>query len=235
MKSDKGHCRRWFDIIKDYDQGMSEKIASNNSTCVEIIFFFIPAHMFNRIVILLPMAITFIIGASDYDTMLMNNNFKPRGDKITDTDKITYGYSFWLLFSLALGVSTLSSTILKNTIKRERPKARTDTTRISNLRGKEIGTFAMPSGDSNAAAVFCLLLAAEFDINMIYLIMPLVMLGRVYYQCHWLGDTIAGFLHGTMWGILFAYNFNIFVPLFEMVTGEDAFISNVDNSAGIKI
>ena len=165
------------------------------------------------------MAISFLIGFSNYDIMLVNNKFKPKGDKITDNEKLAYGYSFWLFFSLALGVSTLSSTILKNSIKRERPKARTDTTRLSNLRGKEIGTYAMPSGDSNAASVFCLLLAAEFNINWIYLIMPLVMLGRVYYQCHWLSDTLAGFFHGTLWAMLFAYNFIHFVPLFEMVAG----------------
>ena len=181
------------------------------------------------------MAITLLIGASNYDTMLVNNNFKPMGDNITDSEKFAYGCSFWLLFSLALGISTISSTILKKTIKRERPKARTDTTRLSNLRGKEIGTYAMPSGDSNAASVFCLLLAVEFDINWIYLIMPLVMLGRVYYSCHWIGDTIAGFFHGTLWASLFAYNFIHFVPLFEMVAGENAFISAVNNSAGIKI
>ena len=77
MKSDKGHCARWFNTIKDYDQGLSERIASNNSTCMEIVFFFIPAHIFNRILILVPMAISFLIGFSNYDIMLVNNKFKP--------------------------------------------------------------------------------------------------------------------------------------------------------------
>ena len=202
---------------------------------MEIMIFCIPAHLFNRILIVIPMTICFIIGATNYDKMLVNNNFKPRGDTITDSESLVYGYTYWLFFSLALGVSTISSTILKKTIKRERPRARTDTTRISNLRGKEIGTYAMPSGDSNAASVFCLLLAVEFDINWIYLIMPLVMLGRVYYQCHWLSDTLAGFCHGTLWAALFAYNFIHFVPLFELVAGGDAFVSAVDNAAGIKL
>ena len=50
-------------------------IASNNNTCVEIVFFAAPAHLFNRILIVIPMAIAFMIGASYYDTMLVNNNF----------------------------------------------------------------------------------------------------------------------------------------------------------------
>ena len=71
--------------------------------------------------------------------------------------------------------------VMKWTIKRERPIRREDTTRISDLRGKEVGTFAMPSGDSSAAAVFCLLVATEMGWPLIYILMPFVMLGRVYY------------------------------------------------------
>ena len=54
--------------------------------------------------------------------------------------------------------------------------------------------------------------------------MPLVMMGRVYYQCHWLGDTVAGFLIGTFWGLVGASNFDYFVPVFEALCGEEAFV-----------
>lgn len=74
-----------------------------------------------------------------------------------------------------------STQLMKYAIKRERPKRRSDTTRISDLRGKEIGTYAMPSGDSAAGAVFCALVAIEVGIPYIYILMPFVMLGRVYY------------------------------------------------------
>ena len=97
--------------------------------------------------------------------------------------------------------------LMKHSIKRERPVRRSDTTRLSDLRGKEIGTYAMPSGDTSAAAVFCLLVAVEMGWPLIYVLMPLVMLGRVYYQCHWLGDTIVGLLVGTFWGMVGASNF----------------------------
>ena len=104
---------------------------------------------------------------------------------------------------------------MKLTIKRERPKPRTDTTRLSDLRGKEVGTYSMPSGDSSAAAVFCMLVAAELGIPLIYILMPLVMLGRVYYHCHWLGDTIIGLFVGTFWGLVGMTYFTALVPFFK--------------------
>ena len=113
---------------------------------------------------------------------------------------------------------------MKYSTKRERPKRRTDTTRIVDLRGKENGTYSFPSGDSSAAAVFCCLVCVEMDMPQIYILMPLVMLGRVYYQCHWLADTIVGFFVGTFWGVLAANNFGLLVPFFRHITGSDTFI-----------
>ena len=113
---------------------------------------------------------------------------------------------------------------MKHGIKRERPKKRWAATRLNDLRGKETGTFAMPSGDSSAGAVFCALVAIEMGMPWIYILMPFVMLGRVYYQCHWIGDTIVGFFVGTFWGIFGATYFTTLVPLFEYATGEDGFM-----------
>ena len=111
--------------------------------------------------------------------------------------------------------------LMKYGIKRERPRKRTDTSRISDLRSKETGTYAMPSGDSSAAAVFCALVAVEMGLPLVYVLMPLVMLGRVYYQCHWLGDTIVGFFVGTFWGVVTSSNFHSFVPFFKSITGDE--------------
>ena len=62
---------------------------------------------------------------------------------------------------------------MKYTIKRERPRRRPDTTRLSDLRGKETGTYAMPSGDSAAAAVFCYLVAFEMGLPQVPVIGPM--------------------------------------------------------------
>ena len=118
---------------------------------------------------------------------------------------------------------------MKYSIKRQRPERRTDVTRFANLRGKENGTYAMPSGDSSAGAVFCCLVAVEMGLPLIYLLMPLVMLGRVYYQCHWVGDTIVGFFVGTFWGIIGVANFTALVPFFAQIAGSDAFILQSGN------
>ena len=112
---------------------------------------------------------------------------------------------------------------MKYTIKRERPRPRSDTTRINDLRVKENGTYSMPSGDTSAAAVFCVLVCVEMGMPLIYILMPLVMLGRVYYQCHWIGDTIVGLFVGTFWGVVGSTYFNELVPLFKTIAGSEAF------------
>ena len=96
-----------------------------------------------------------------------------------------------------------------------------------NMRAVEEGTFSMPSGDSSAAAVFCCIVAYELDMPWIYLVLPLVMMGRVYYHCHWVGDTVAGILVGTFWGILFISYFDLLVPIFSWVCGENVFVPNL--------
>ena len=120
---------------------------------------------------------------------------------------------------------------MKYTIKRERPRTRSDTTRLSDLRGKETGTYAMPSGDSSAAAVFCFLIAIELGLPLVYILMPLVMLGRVYYQCHWIGDTVVGLFVGTFWGLIGTTYFSMLVPFFKEIAGNEAFLPAITGTA----
>jgi len=169
------------------------------------------------------MGLCILMGAKNYDHMLTANGYKPVGNSITDDKKLAYGFCFFILYGLSLLMMVCCTQIMKYTIKRERPVRRSDTTRISDLRGKEVGTYAMPSGDSSAAAVFCLLVAVEIGWPMIYVLMPLVMLGRVYYQCHWLGDTIVGLFVGSFWGLVGASNFAFLVPFFRALVGSESF------------
>jgi len=71
----------------------------------------------------------------------------------------------------------------------------------------------MPSGDAAAAAVFCFLYAVLMQLPETYLILPMVCLGRVYYQCHWLGDTVVGSAIGTIWAIIAFVYFGSLIPL----------------------
>ena len=113
--------------------------------------------------------------------------------------------------------------VMKYSLRRERPTLRSDTTRLSDLRAKEVGTYAMPSADSAAAAIFCFLITVELKMPLVYILLPLVMLGRVYYQCHWVGDTLVGFLLGTFISFVVTNQFNAFVPFFRQIVGIDSF------------
>lgn len=82
----------------------------------------------------------------------------------------------------------------------------------------------MPSGDCSAAALFCFIVGTILDLPGVYLILPFVMCGRVYYHCHWFGDTIIGVLVGTFWGVLAYTQFKYAEPLAILIAGSQVFI-----------
>ena len=77
----------------------------------------------------------------------------------------------------------------------------------------ENGSFAMPSGDSAAGGVFCMAMALAPGFQWCLAIAPLVMLGRVYYHCHWIADTICGASIGMMWSYILFTEFEHLAPL----------------------
>lgn len=166
------------------------------------------------------------VGYFRYDTMLEYNGFT----KLTDTQasesvKYSLGAVSMLFYALCLLVMVLSTQGLKYTIRRERPADRgEETPRCVNMRMLEHGTFSMPSGDACAATVFCVCIAYEFELFWIYAILPLVCIGRVYYHCHWLGDTLVGLFIGHIWGALGVMCFPHMVPLFAQITGPGIFV-----------
>lgn len=66
----------------------------------------------------------------------------------------------------------------------------------------EEGTFAMPSGDACAAALFCCMCGRELGLSVMFLVVPFVCMARVWLYCHWLGDTMVGAAIGTGFGFL---------------------------------
>ena len=46
--------------------------------------FCMPAHLFNRLIIVVPMGLCVIMGAFNYDSMLKANGYKPVGVNISD-------------------------------------------------------------------------------------------------------------------------------------------------------
>jgi membrane-associated phospholipid phosphatase len=101
---------------------------------------------------------------------------------ITLIQRVRFGLVFFWMYGFALLALVAAAQTLKYSIRRERPQMLPQTKRINaELRLKEEGTFSMPSGDSGAAAVFCYVYASTLLGSWIYLIVPLVALGRIYY------------------------------------------------------
>lgn len=112
---------------------------------------------------------------------------------------------------------------MKRWIHRLRPAPYVLSKRLLNLRSLE-RTHALPSGDSAQAALWATLLycrlkqacaqgagdgaedilhpvaqASALHAARIFLLVPCVMFGRVFYGCHWIGDTLLGAAVGFAW------------------------------------
>lgn len=72
----------------------------------------------------------------------------------------------------------------------------------------------MPSGDSAFGAQFLAVVAFVFNQPWLLAFTPVVMLGRIYFHCHWILDTIAGAGMGTTLAYasfsLFPFTANLF-------------------------
>jgi membrane-associated phospholipid phosphatase len=204
------------------DRRLSERVQSVNHLAVEIIMFPF-GHFFNRFYNLLGFLLTFVVGTFRYDHMLVATGYQPLGSDITMAAKAKLGLAFMVFYCVTLFLMISTVQIMKVTIKRTRPSRNLKTTRLSNLRAAENGTYSMPSGDAAAAAVFCFLYAVLMQLPETYFILPMVCLGRVYYQCHWFGDTIVGTLIGTLWAMITFACFASFVPILQAIGGPNTF------------
>ena len=130
-----------------------------------------------------------------------------------------------LTYGISLLVVVVVFQILKYSIRRKRPVVRPESKRLtSRLTKAEHGTFSMPSGDASCVGLFCFLYTAMMGIPTTYIIMPLVMAGRVFYQCHWWGDTLCGVVIGTVVGAIVFTQFEAWAPLARLICGEGTFI-----------
>lgn len=94
---------------------------------------------------------------------------------------------------------------MKKVAKRPRPDPQLVVHRRWNVRGL-LKNFAFPSGDSAQAGVFAVFITIVHK-NIIYslVIPPFAMLGRVYFGCHYFGDTVIGVLIGAFYTCLTFY------------------------------
>ena len=83
---------------------------------------------------------------------------------------------------------------------RDRPKLRENVLKYQHFRKKE-KNFSIPSGDTIQAALFSYFLYYVYGVNWVIaaMITVLVAISRVYFMCHWIGDTIfAVIIEGPM-------------------------------------
>mmetsp|Transcript_152 Transcript_152/g.141 ORF Transcript_152/g.141 Transcript_152/m.141 type:complete len:166 (+) Transcript_152:66-563(+) len=105
-------------------------------------------------------------------------------------------YLLWVMISLAVTI------ILKKILYRDRPNP-IKTSRLLELRWNEHNG-AFPSGDTLQSAVFVGYILLNFQLQgtqfywqlTLIGLVPFVAFARVYFHCHWIGDTIAGGIIG---------------------------------------
>ena len=219
----RGSCARLIWRLDEIDKHYSRMLQEKSSLAIELVLFLF-AHFFNRGFATISILMSGLVGAYRYDIMLYQLGFRPVNHEISPIEQLRYGAVFMVYYAVSLLVMVCSTQILKYSFRRQRPKNLPYTNRIRNLRNKEDGTFSMPSGDSAAAALFCYQYCTMMGLPAIYMILPLVCLGRVYYQCHWIGDTIAGSIVGTFWGALAVSQFNLSIPVQQFIVGPDTFL-----------
>ncbi|CDW79182.1 membrane-associated phospholipid phosphatase [Stylonychia lemnae] len=155
--------------------------------------------IFNRLYCFIPIFITCALAAQQPEklTILMTNHSQKYASKLEENGGNKLSLSlFWLIFNTFLLLILLFTTqTLKRLIRRNRPSALRVARKI-NLTDIEKGTLSMPSGDTAQAALWCGLMNLFFQSQTVMFMVPLVALGRIYYQCHYIGDTLAGGMIG---------------------------------------
>ena len=127
-------------------------------------------------------------------------------------------HMFWLAFVHMMGVVAITTT-LKKIFKRTRPqdprdpKFKGDTPkRLVNLRGPETNC-GFPSGDTTQSSQYVTFVALYLPRSFFFLggvpfaatLVFGVASARIFYHCHYYGDTIAGALLGVAIAYMFYY------------------------------
>ena len=87
---------------------------------------------------------------------------------------------------------------VKKYTNRDRPANQTNLHRLKDLRSRE-KDYSMPSGDSASCSYQCIYYWIIFqNPSVMFIILPLCQLGRVYAMCHWFGDTMVGAVIGVI-------------------------------------
>ena len=199
-------------VIESYDVALSSKIHNLTIGFMEYFAVFF-GFIFNQYLIWLVPFFTYykIAQNSDFGMNLLGQSHFPNG--ITKLGSIAILY---YVFSVILTVTLTQTT--KIIFGRVRP-ALINPKQKFNLRKFE-GNCSMPSGDTAQAANWGLFMTI-YTQNPIYLITILpVAFARVFFQLHWIGDTMVGTLIGvSVWLICYLIKHSLigFITVFDVV------------------
>lgn len=203
--------------LQQIDEMISLKVHGSNLPSLEIIFL-VFGHLFNRAYVLISVMIGGYFAYSYPEAILKRGNLPEFEGKAIENLKLKTMGGFMIINVVAVLLVLVTTQGLKKVIRRARPKC-INADRLINLTLSEKGTHSMPSGDTAQGAVWCGLIQLFFSSHYIMMVLPFVALSRVFYQCHWVGDTVAGAAIGLTWALVVFNNFWAFEPLFMCLFG----------------
>jgi len=137
-----------------------------------------------------PLEFVMLVGASVFGWRLMPVSI------IASAYIIGFGGAVFM--ALACVVTVLITNTGKAVFGRERPSLSLISARRQFQIRDQFNNPAFPSGDSAQAAVFAISVALiRPELWGVLFIIPWTMAARIYYACHWFGDTVAGALIGA--------------------------------------
>ena len=184
--------------------------------CIVLVF----GLMFNRAFCIIPVVISWLM-ARNYPQQV----FGLLPGYVTQDESVNLFVVFVMLEIIVLLVITQ---FFKKYFKRQRPLyatanahlAEVAPARIIEINTKEVGSYSIPSGDASQAALWCTLTQMFFSpiLATPMLAIFMVSFARVYFRCHWIGDTIVGSILGITVGIVSYLNFKATaLLLFQML------------------
>ncbi|CAI2380375.1 unnamed protein product [Moneuplotes crassus] len=126
-------------------------------------------------------------------------------DSIVDGHKLfNKAFAYTMIYLLWVILGLILTVCLKKFLYRERPNPG-KTARLMELRWNEHNG-AFPSGDTLQSAMYVGYVLITFPASgsnsyLQYILLaavPLVAFSRIYYHCHWIGDTVVGAIVGFM-------------------------------------
>ena len=174
--------------LAELDQKSSHKIHLLNLSCAEVLILSFGVLFTPYFIWTAPVIVYFLTLVHLKDS----GSFRSAGPLLSNS--LQAGF----LYILTAILMTFAVVIMKRRFGRQRPILINEN-RLIDLRTRETNK-AFPSGDTAHSSLFAFFILLHLQSPYWVFVVPLTAFARIYYQCHWIGDTIAG----TVVGLVFA-------------------------------